>query len=158
MKKIIFVISMLLTVGLLGACSSDENNQPFRVRNFSNSGCKPATRVGEEGEILPNNEAIVVKDMEDGYLSINHENAMFNCETRLNIQATIEGNVIKVIETFDAVGTNCTCPYDLYCEVGPLADGDYTIIIYKDATFDQADAEEYTRFSHTVSHTVTGTL
>ena len=26
---------------------------------------------------------------------------------------------------------NCICPYDLYCEVGPLSNGDYEVVIYR---------------------------
>ena len=150
MKKVFCILCVLLSLGMVfSTCTSDDDNRPFKERNVSISGCKPTTRVGDEGEILyDKNEVIVVNGLKDGYLSINHENAMFNCEPgELKILATIDGNVIKVVETFDAVGANCICPYDLYCEVGPLVEGDYTIIIYQDATFDQVDAEEYTRFN-----------
>lgn len=149
MRKVLIGLGVMLSLGLFSACSSDEGNELFKVRNFANSGCKSATRVGDEGGTLyDENEAIEVKGLKDGYLSINHKNALFNCEAGgFNIIATIDGNVIKVTEKYNADAANCICPYDIYCEVGPLADGDYTIIIYQDATYDQADAREHTRFN-----------
>ena len=159
MKKVFIILGMLLSLSLFFACSSDDVNELFKVRNFANSGCKPATRAGDEGGIYDMYETIEVKGLKDGYLSLSHVNALFNCEPgELKMLASIDGNVIKVIETYDAVNANCICPYDLYCEIGPLIDGDYTVIIYQDATFDQADAGEYTRFNISYKKGINGTI
>ena len=97
MRKVLFGLGVMLSLGLFSACSSDEGNELFKVRNFANSGCKSATRVGDEGGTLyDENETIEVKGLKDGYLSINHKNALFNCEAGgFNIIATIDGNVIE---------------------------------------------------------------
>ena len=56
---------------------------------------------------------------------------MFNCAPgELKIEATIDGNVIKILEMEETALANCICPYDLYCEVGPLGNGDYEVVIY----------------------------
>jgi hypothetical protein len=75
--------------------------------------------------------------MEDGYLSFKHVNAMFECYTEeLRMEATVSGNEISIIEearhnSDDGIGAACQCPYDLYCEVGPLTASQYTIVIYR---------------------------
>lgn len=144
MKKLalrcgIIMLAMLLCVAtlLMAGCSSDDHEgstdaSVFQIRDFANSGCK---KVGEArtrgGYFSDYPEYVEYKGMKDGFLSISHVNAAFNCEPgELKIQATIEGNVIKILETEEDARANCICPYDLYCEVGPLNDGKYTIIIY----------------------------
>jgi hypothetical protein len=55
MKKIIFVISMLLTVGLLGACSSDDKFDTTNISttSFDKSPDSPEDSVDSSGLILP---------------------------------------------------------------------------------------------------------
>ena len=136
MKRAIKTLSIFLSaILLLAACSSDDEDNPetsgIQVRNFANSGCKKTGMTRAGGDYFPGYpEYIEYKGIEEGFLSINHVNAAFNCEPgELKIQATLEGNVIKILETEEFPSANCICPYDLYCEVGPLRDGDYTIII-----------------------------
>jgi hypothetical protein len=157
MKKNIFLWMgvVVLTIAGLSGCSSDNESSNFQVRNFANTGCKSQgfTR-GETGDTDPytlHPEYIEYKALANGYLSLNHVNVCFNCGTEaFNMQATISGNIIKIEERYKGMLANCICPYDLYGEVGPLADGDYTIIIYQkyeetdDALLDYA---EYARFT-----------
>ena len=155
MKKDYFVLGLIVALVLLAmmACSSsDESVKDFHVRNCANTGCKDrymtrgdSTPYGDD-MILPNEEYIEYKALNGGYLSLNHFNTIFNCAvSQLNAQAVLEGNVIKVLEKTDEPEylANCVCPFDLYCEVGPLTDGDYSIFIYK-GSFDNPD---YTTFS-----------
>lgn len=55
MKKIIFVISMLLTVGQLGACSSDDEFETTNLSttSFDKSPDSPEDSVDSDGLILP---------------------------------------------------------------------------------------------------------
>ena len=143
MKKVTIMMSMLLMLIVgMSSCSSDDNSN-FHVRNVANSGCKSAATLvrGEGGVLIDMYETIEVKGLDNGYLSFNHENAIFNCEPgELKIQASIEDKVIKIVETEEYPGANCVCPYDLYCEIGPLeGDIEYTIIVF------HGDAE-YRRF------------
>ena len=138
MKKSLLLVmgaALMLTIGL-GSCDNEDNESAkagVQVRNFANSGCKNAGTARTRGGLFPGRpEYIEYKAINDGYLSVNHVNAMFNCEPgELKMQATLEGHNIKILETEEQSFANCICPYDLYCEVGPLSDGDYTVIICK---------------------------
>ena len=161
MKKSIILrvcAALILTIGT-NSCSSESDGSRFQVRNFANTGCKSA---GTRGDILYDElrkEYIEYRGMTNGYLSLNHVNVCFNCEPgQLQLQATIEGNVIKIIESEEQVGANCVCPYDLYCEVGPLSDCEYTVVIYQDDTFDNVEPGEYVRFNISYKNGLSGKL
>ena len=130
MKQTAFSLAILLLA--LCGCSNDESikgasNGPFSVRDVANSGCKSTSHTRSE---YP--EYFEFKACDGGYLSVNHVNAMFNCAPgELKIEATIDGNVIRILETEEKSLANCVCPYDLYCEVGPLSNGDYKVLIYR---------------------------
>ena len=130
MKQVIFSLAILLLT--LCGCSNDEStkgasNGPFSVRDVANSGCKSTSHTRSE---YP--ECFEFKALDGGYLSVNHVNALFNCAPgELKIEATIDGNVIRILETEEKSLANCICPYDLYCEVGPLSNGDYKVLIYR---------------------------
>ena len=66
--------------------------------------------------------------------------------------------MIKIIESEEQVGANCVCPYDLYCEVGPLSDCEYTVVIYQDDTFDNVEPREYVRFNISYKNGLSGKL
>ncbi|MBR2205292.1 MAG: hypothetical protein IJ898_02890 [Prevotella sp.] len=161
MKKSIILrvcAALILTIGM-NSCSSESDGSRFQVRNFANTGCKS---TGTRGDILYNEfhkEYIEYESMTNGYLSLNHVNVRFNCEPgQLQMQATIESNVIKIVESEEQVGANCVCPYDLYCEVGPLSDGEYTVVVYQDDTFDQVEPGEYVRFNISYKNGLSGKL
>jgi hypothetical protein len=139
MKRTIEMITMTLIIIVFAAfvgstlmgCGSDDGSiivtGDFHVRDVANSGCKSTSHTRSE---YP--EYFEFKACDGGYLSVNHVNAMFNCAPgELKIEATIDGNVIKILETEETSLANCICPYDLYCEVGPLGNGDYEVVIYR---------------------------
>ena len=137
MKKNYLLLGLLVGLILfaLMACSSDSNNEneslPFQLRNFANTGCKSHTRA--DGESF---ESYEYKCMNDGFLSLKHANALYNCGAEnFNMEATISGNEIKVYETASLDPENmmdCICTYDLSCEVGPLEEGvEYTFYTYQ---------------------------
>ena len=119
----------ILLAALCGCSSSDESSSEFHVRDVANSGCKSTSATRSE-----NPEYFEFKSLAGGYLSVKHVNAWFNCEPgELKVRAIIEGHTIKISETESSSLANCICPYDLYCEVGPLSIGDYDVIFYRDA-------------------------
>ena len=151
-KNYLLVIgaAMMLAISM-SSCSSDDNGL-FKMRNVSNSGCK-YTRAEGGGEMLYDiYETIGYKGLDNGYLSLNHENAVFNCEPgELKMQGTISGNEINILEAEESAGANCMCLYDLYCEVGPLEEGKvYTIVVFHDGV-------ELDRFSITYRKGLSGT-
>ena len=134
-RKLFLMSAVLMLVSGFCGCNSDsESESGIQVRNVANTGCKSAETRGEDG--LPWPEYIEYKAMEDGYLSIKHVNTMFECLSKLTMEATVSGNEIQIIEkdnseTEDGIRTSCLCTYDLYCEVGPLTAGTYTVVISK---------------------------
>ena len=132
-RKLFLMSAVLMLASGFCGCNSDSESG-IQVRNVANTGCKSAETRGEDG--LPWPEYIEYKSMEDGYLSIKHVNAMFNCMPgELRMEATISGNEIAIIEedyheTDNYISASCLCPYDLYCEVGPLTAGTYTVVVY----------------------------
>lgn len=151
MKKSRFFLmsSALMLVSALCGCNSDsESDSGIQVRNFANTGCKPMETRGEEGQTGKTVEYIEYKGMEDGFLSFKHVNAMFSCYSQPRLEATVSGSEITVLEyvprpTGDYISAACDCPYDLYCEVGPLVVGKYTIIICRG----EKNKHELTRFT-----------
>ena len=135
-ERKLFLMSavLMLASGFCGCNSDSDSDSGIQVRNVANTGCKSAETRGEDG--LPWPEYIEYKAMEDGYLSIKHVNTMFECLSKLTMEATVSGNEIQIIEkdnseTENGIRTNCLCTYDLYCEVGPLTAGTYTVVISK---------------------------
>lgn len=145
MTLLIILVAAFVGSTLMGCSSSDDGSQ-FHSRNFANSGCKKAgmeARSITRGDSPYGDECIEYKGLSGGYLSVNHINVLYNCEPgELKMQATISGNEIKIVETEEQAGANCICPYDLYCEVGPLSNEDYTVIIYRESY-----ESEYARFT-----------
>lgn len=162
MKKYIslWISALVLTITGLSGCSNEDDSSQFQVKNFANTGCK--SMVGIRGEADDNGlcqEYIEYKALGNGYLSLNHVNAVFNCGAEaFNWKATISGNVIKIEESYKGLMANCVCPFDLYGEVGPLTDGDYTVILYqKYEEFDEAPFE-YARFTFSYKNGLSGKL
>lgn len=158
MKKNLILWISALALTIAGACSCSSNDEVttddthFQVKNFANTGCKSmgATR-GETRDVEPHTEYIEYKGLTNGYLSLNHVNACFNCGAEIfSWKATISGNVIKIEETCKGMLANCICPYDLYGEIGPLDDGDYTVIIYQ--RYDEIDEAPFEYAHFTVSY------
>ena len=154
MKKNIFLwmSALVLAIAGLSGCSNEDDSAQFQVKNFANTGCKSMADTRGEADDAESSslrpEYIEYKALGNGYLSLNHVNAVFNCGAEaFNWKATISGNVIKIEESYKGLMANCICPFDLYGEVGPLTDGDYTVILYQ--KYEEADEApfEYARFT-----------
>ena len=156
MKKNSILVLCATMMLMLSGCSSDESGKGFHVRNCANTGCKNTYMTrGDSSTDDVYEEYIEYKALSGGYLSLNHDNSIFNCAVgQLNIEAIIDGNVIKVLEKANEPEylANCVCSFDLYCEIGPLADGDYRIFIYKESF----DNPNYTNFSITYKSGLSG--
>ena len=141
-NSLLMIGAAIMLVTSLNSCSNESGRSSFHMRNFANTGCKSVFMTRGEGEVvIDRNETIEVKALSNGYLSFNHENAIFPCgNIVLKIEATIDGHEIILSEKAEGEFANCVCPYDLYCEVGPLEEGiEYTIIVFHNKA-------EYRRF------------
>lgn len=78
---------------------------------------------------------------ENGFWSVKHINAMFNCSPdKLITDVAINGFTIEINENKEGYGANCLCLYDLNYKIGPIAHGKHTVILNKMGA-------EYYRFS-----------
>ncbi len=139
-KRSLYVLcSALMFVSPFCGCNNDsdsesESDSGIQLRNFANSGCKPMETRSGDGQLPTVTEYIEYKGMDGGYLSLNHVNARFTCSSQLRMEASVSGSEITILEyvyhpTEEYISAACDCPYDLYGEVGPLAAGEYTVII-----------------------------
>ena len=124
-------VVLTLAVGMIGC--NGENDSPvaqqkeLALTNFANSGCKSNTRAGDDDW----EETVSYSVLQEGYLYLNHQNAVFNCcPGTLGADVSIEGNNITIGEYESASDCDCICIYDLSYEIGPLTEGEtYTVSI-----------------------------
>ena len=139
MKQKVFVAcgAVVLLLGIIFiACSSDSSNLvkvtgDFRVMSTDITSCKTETRSADEGE---DDEYVHVLEYEakrDGTLHLKDVNRVVSCSLQaMDVKTSLEGVVITIDEyeiTSDVVST-CVCPVDFDVTVGPLEDGDYTLV------------------------------
>ena len=98
--------------------------------SFAHSGCKStaATRGDDETHVVFPTESVKYEGTEDGYLLLEHINAIFSCEATFTIKATVADGIITIVETAPSL-TNCLCPYDLSMKIGPLENKTYEVVI-----------------------------
>lgn len=107
------------------------NTSAFKLNYFAHTGCKQANVKGTRAADS-DAEYFKCTAQAEGVLSITHVNSVFCCDAE-NMKTRVEasGNEIRVYESCDDSGANCVCPYDLTYDVGPLNEGKYRVIVYK---------------------------
>lgn len=134
MKKKLFVLIGVMLIIISAGCSSDDNssdNQKFEstLIFFSQTGCKKTgTNSSDVLGVIYGTESIEYEGTKDGYLIINHINALFCCDANITTTVSIDNNVITIFEHADPI-TDCICPYDLNMKIGPLKNITYSIVI-----------------------------
>ena len=100
------------------------------IVSFAHSGCKStaATRGDDDTHVVFPTESVKYEGTEDGYLLLEHINAIFSCEATFTIKATVADGIITIVETAPSL-TNCLCPYDLSMKIGPLENKTYEVVI-----------------------------
>ena len=104
------------------------------MRNISNSGCKGVVASMVSGkatapDVLGRAERIVCKGAADGILRVTHQDLVANCASKFDASVQLEGNRIVLTEMSEGEEAKCICTYDLTTEIGPLQDGDYTLVV-----------------------------
>ena len=136
-KFLIIAGLMLLSLSLMTGCSSGDKllAQESVLLSSTQSGCKGVSRSSEEAGTLSGSyseEIIKYNATPDKGLIIEHQNVIFGCEAKLTTSALIMDHEIIINESGES-RTNCVCPYDLTLKIGPLNEGDYRIVIIRDA-------------------------
>ena len=136
-KSLCRVCVALLIAASFTACSSGDKSsaQESVLLSSTQSGCKDMSRSSEDGGLLsdPYSEEIIKYNATpDKGLIIEHQNVVFGCEAKLTTSALIKDHEIIINESGES-RTDCVCPYDLTLKIGSLSEGDYRIVIIRDA-------------------------
>ena len=119
-RKTHAILAGLLVVWLLGAC--EKPKEPIVIENITFTEC--------QDDIQKNLSEDVVIEYKNGYIYVTHKNAMVNCGfTKVDVSFTIENDTIVITEREDITNANCHCYTDVSYIIGPIEDGEYTIII-----------------------------
>jgi len=135
MKTLLKIFLLAVFMGTL-AMSCGKKSNSFGLTNFSHLGCKSGTEAysinNKTQESQGDSETMEIKS-ENGFWSVKHINAMFNCSpnNKLTADAAINGFTIDINENEEKHDANCLCLYDLNYEIGPIAHGKYTVILNK---------------------------
>ena len=133
---IICGISALILGAIFIACSSDANKSAkvrgnYELRGTDITSCKTETRSAEEGEEETYVHVLEYEATADGNLHLKDVNLVVSCSLQaMDVKTKLEGNVITIdeYEVTDDVVSTCVCPVDFDMVVGPLEDGDYTLV------------------------------
>ena len=133
---IICGISALILGAIFIACSSDANKSVkvrgnYELRGTDITSCKTETRSAEEGEEETYVHVLEYEATADGNLHLKDVNLVVSCSLQaMDVKTKLEGNVITIdeYEITDDVVSTCVCPVDFDMVVGPLEDGDYTLV------------------------------
>ena len=157
-KLLMLALSLLMAgVGLYACGGFEEEDNPVSPQGevpkiYAVSGCRSYARPdGTRGP--SDDEYVEYKALADGYLSINHVNADFECHAiSINTTVSIEDGVILITErgSYDPMNRyDCVCFYDLYSEIGPLEKRNYTVVF--------AELQESFRFDIQYDDSLSGT-
>ena len=133
---IICGISALILGAIFIACSSDANKSDkvrgnYELRGTDITSCKTETRSAEEGEEETYVHVLEYEATADGNLHLKDVNLVVSCSLQaMDVKTKLEGNVITIdeYEVTDDVVSTCVCPVDFDMIVGPLEEGDYTLV------------------------------
>lgn len=133
---IICGISALILGAIFIACSSDASKSAkvrggYELRGTDITACKTETRSAEDGEEEDYVHVLEYEAMADGNLHLKDVNLVVSCSLQaMDVKTKLEGNVITIdeYEITDDIASTCVCPVDFDMIVGPLEDGDYTLV------------------------------
>lgn len=131
--KMILFTAIALLLGIAG-CEKGNSIEKTQLKDFSYLGCKNDVKdTGKNVKQIDEPEYIEYKATGDGYLSIKHVNAIFNCcPDTIKVNTTVEGDSISIVESEIGPKCDCICEYDLAYKIGPLHNGKYTLIFSRD--------------------------
>ena len=139
MKRQAFIIcgiTALILGAIFIACSSNANMSNnmrgnYELRGTDITSCKTETRSADEGEDKTYVHVLEYEATDGGNLHLKDVNLVVSCSLQaMDVKTKLEGNVITIdeYEITDDVVSTCVCPVDFDMTVGPLEDGDYTLV------------------------------
>lgn len=133
---IICGIAALILGAIFIACSSNTNTSTnmrgsYELRGTDITSCKTETRSADESEGETYVHVLEYEATDGGNLLLKDVNLVVSCSLQaMDVKTKLEGNVITIdeYEITDDVVSTCVCPVDFDMIVGPLEDGDYTLV------------------------------
>ena len=133
MKKFLILFSIAV-VAVFAAVSCHDSDTKLVVRNMQKSDCKvtqsDAPLQMRVNSLLAEPEYITLTAMDNGYMKIFHENAIYGCDCeKVQYGVLINDKQILLTEDPGESFANCLCTIDCSCEIGQLEEGDYTLTV-----------------------------
>ena len=129
-SRMSLILGLTTLLAASQGCGGDLHNQSNKlpvIEQSIQSECLNKTR-------LPDGN-VEVQVSGDSILIVDHH-AEFNCCLDVWMQASVNGDEIVVVEVEDPNHQNacdCTCPFELSIGISNLADGEYTVRVYRQA-------------------------
>ncbi len=145
------LITLTITLALICAFSGCDNNEEeptapaagdISAALLHATDCKSFLNSTLIGEGSSSETAVLFSyDRASRVLSLTHVNAGFNCcPGALAIDASVEGNIITIVEREEQAACRCNCLFDLDLRISELPAAEWTIKVVEPYR-DPADAE-----------------
>jgi hypothetical protein len=108
-----------------------QNATSAEVGTTKQSDCKGENKA-EEFDGYPSGLGTLIAEAQGNTLIITHQNAPYNCASKIRMEAILSGNKVSVHEVITNPDElmDCMCPYDISISIDKLADGKYTIELF----------------------------
>ena len=121
MRKINLIVSFLLIVFSIVACTNENANLKISIKEITNCLTDSENQITEKDSAFSYHAT-------SSELIIHKHNCFYTCDGEINISAEIKDNTIAIIEKAD-VQANCTCPKNLTYTIEDIPSGSYKISI-----------------------------
>ena len=158
MKKILMtVIAMtMMTIGFVSCSASDDelgeavsqatiskDKSDFSLLSYTMTAGSAVSEASNSN--AENNEKLVCKILPAGQLMLTHKNVIFDEGTNVKFATKLVGNKLIITETGDYGKSGQYGYYTLVAKVGIVKDGDYVIVVKRQACLPDAFLRQYRR-------------
>ncbi len=141
MKKffVLPIASIVLALGLVGCSASDDELTElgsgqiaaFSLLSYSKS---EGIRILQDGSNSQGmDETLTCKILQNGRLLLMHKNVVFDEDADIKLETALVGNKLLVTEMGSYGQSGIYAYYTLTATVGKMTDGDYTIVVKRNA-------------------------
>ncbi len=121
MRKINLIISFLLIIFSIGACTNENAHLKISIKEITNCLNDLENQINEKDSAFSYHATT-------SELTIHKYNCFYSCNSEINISAEIKNNVIAITEQSN-VEEDCTCPKNITYTIGNIPSGSYKISI-----------------------------
>ena len=121
MRKINLIVSFLLIVFSIVACTNENAHLKVSIKEITNCLTDSKNQITEKNSAFSYHATT-------SELTIHKYNCFYPCESEMRISAEIKDNTIAIIEKAD-VQANCTCPKNITYTIEDIPSGSYKISI-----------------------------